>query len=73
MICGSNFSWIKVQSTFETVHEAFNFNLPVWFSTWGQVSQSGREPFLEGPQLDTFMYTTVLHLFYSSLDGVVRL
>ena len=27
MFCGSNFSWIKVQSTSETVYKAFNFNL----------------------------------------------
>jgi len=27
MICGSNFSWIKVQSTSGTVYEAFNFSL----------------------------------------------
>jgi len=27
LICGSSFSWIKVQSASETVHEAFNFSL----------------------------------------------
>jgi len=30
MAWGSNFSWIKVQSTSETVYEAFNFSLKLF-------------------------------------------
>jgi len=34
MVCGSDFSWIKVQSASETVDEAFNYSLKLRSVLW---------------------------------------
>jgi len=55
-----------VQNPFESVDEAFNFSLKQSFSNWGPRPTQGSWTIFGGVASWYFIYTTVLHLLYSS-------